>query len=131
MRPDDSIWYHVVTVGGLVSFKLAVLIVGYLFAKLGHDLLIKGVSGDFKFRTEFRGTKADLVSASPGIFFILMATVLIAVAILKDKPFETKVTATSLDSKAEDSLGLGASGAKPTLPSFLPHESNSPSKSKL
>ena len=64
-----AIWYHIVTVSSLILFKLAVLGVGYLIAKLGYDLLIKGVSGEFKFKTEIRGTKADLVSASPGIFY--------------------------------------------------------------
>jgi len=87
-----AIWYHLVTVIPLLLFKLAVLIVGYLFAKLGHNLLIKGISGEFKFHAGFKGSKADVVSASPGLFFILMATILISVAIIKDKPYSTKVT---------------------------------------
>jgi hypothetical protein len=70
MNPAQDIYYHVVTVGGLLPFKLAVLFVGYLIARLGYDLLIKSVTGEFKFHTEVKGTKADLVSAFPAAFFI-------------------------------------------------------------
>ena len=60
------------------------LFVGYRIARLGHDMLLKGVTGQFDFKTEFRGGKAALVSASPGIFFILMAVALISVSIFKE-----------------------------------------------
>lgn len=106
--PEQAIWYHIVTVVSLVTFKLAILFVGYLIAKLGHDLLVKGVTGQFKFHTEIKGTKADLVSASPGIFFILMAAILIAIGILKDKPFETRVT--------ERIIRTGGEQASPIIP---------------
>lgn len=98
-----GIWYHITTVISLLVFKLAVLFVGYLIAKLGFDLLVKGVTGEFKFQTKFKDSTADLISASPGLFFILMATILIAIGILKDKPFETKVT------KLEKQLGVQTS----------------------
>ena len=87
---QDGIWFHVTTVGFLILFKIVVVIVGYFIARLGYDLLIKGVTGQFKFQANFKGRKADFVSASPGLFFILMATVMIAIGILKDKPFQTK-----------------------------------------
>ncbi len=115
-RTAGAIWYHVVTVGGLILFKLAVLVVGYLIARLGHDLLIKGVSGDFKFSTEFKGSKADLVSASPGIFFILMATILIAIGVIKDKPFGTRVTERTITTQAESPATSGETTVKPKLP---------------
>ncbi len=91
---DPGVWLHIVTVAPIMIFKLSVLLVGYLIAKLGYSLLLKGITGEFKFKAEFKGHKADLVSASPGIFFILMATILITVAIVKDKPFETTYTIT-------------------------------------
>lgn len=81
---------HAVTVGSILAFKISVLIVGYLIAKLGYSLLIKGVTGEFRFRAGIKGGSADLVSASPGLFFILMATILIGVAVFKDKPFKTQ-----------------------------------------
>nr|MDJ0666677.1 hypothetical protein [Desulfobacterales bacterium] len=82
----------------------------------GHDLLIKGVSGDFKFSTEFKGSKADLVSASPGIFFILMATILIAIGVIKDKPFGTRVTERTITTQAESPATSGETAVKPKLP---------------
>ncbi len=113
---DQAIWYHVITVGALLIFKLAVLIVGYLIGKLGYELLVKGVTGQFKFQTEFKGAKADLVSVSPGLFFILMATILIAIGVIKDKPFETKVTTGSVQTAGEPSTGKKAADEKPALP---------------
>ncbi len=113
---ERAIWYHVVTVVPLLIFKLAVLFVGYLIAKLGHDLLIKGVQGEFKFQSGFKGAKADLASASPGLFFILMAAVLIGVGILKDKPFETKITQREISTSAERSGEPKTNTEKPRLP---------------
>ena len=113
---ENAIWYHVVTVGPLLLFKLATLFVGYLIAKLGYDLLIKGVSGQFKFQGEFKGGKADLISASPGIFFIFMAAVIIAIGIVKDKPFETRVTKETVESSGERSSNSNREGDKPELP---------------
>lgn|GEM_PF-1724449 len=118
---ENAIWYHVVTVVSLVIFKLAVLVIGYLIARLGHDLLVKGVSGEFKFHTEFKGTKADLISASPGVFFILMATILIAIGVIKDKPFATKVTRTQIETAGERT-GQDTPGNKPGLPPSPPKE---------
>jgi len=121
---DNAIWYHVVTVVSLVVFKLAVLLIGYLIARLGHDLLIKGVSGEFKFHTEFQGTKADLISASPGVFFILMATILIAIGVIKDKPFATKVTTTQIETAGERA-DQDVPGPKPALPA-IPKKEGTP-----
>ncbi len=113
---DQAIWYHVVTVGALLVFKLAVLFVGYLIGKLGYELLVKGVTGQFKFQTEFKGAKADLVSVSPGLFFILMATILIAIGVIKDKPFETKVTSGSVQTAGEPGKEKRTADDKPILP---------------
>lgn len=122
MSGEGAIWYHVITVGGLVVFKLAVLVVAYLIARLGHDLLVKGITGEFKFSTQLRGTRADLVSASPGVFFILMATILLAVAILKDKPFETTVSQRLIRSAAERTTEPIEHRAPPVLPEAPPKE---------
>jgi len=113
---EVGIWYHMITVISLLSFKLAVLFVGYLIAKLGHDLLIKGVTGEFKFQTKFKDSTADLISASPGLFFILMATVLIGIGIIKDKPLETTVTTRSISTTAEGAIKERAKETKPELP---------------
>jgi hypothetical protein len=119
MQGSQAIWMHVVTVGALLIFKLAVLIVGYLIGRLGYELLVKGVSGEFKFHTNIGGTRADLLSASPGLFFILMATILLGIGVLKDKPFETTVT---------PGVGtqMNSSGEKPTLPETPLKQEKSP-----
>lgn len=119
---EIGILYHVTTVVSLLVFKLAVLFVGYLIAKLGHDLLIKGVTGEFKFHTQFKESTADLISASPGLFFILMATILISIGILKDKPFETKVTERIIKTGAETKL-KGTMDTKPPVPQQLKEKS--------
>lgn len=113
---EIGIWYHVITVVSLLTFKLAVLFVGYLIAKLGHDLLIKGVTGEFKFQTKFKESTADLISASPGLFFIFMATVLIGIGIIKDKPLETTVTKRTISTSAEGDLKERKKEKKPELP---------------
>jgi len=116
---DTLLWLHLATVGPLVLFKLAVLLVGYLIARLGYRLLLQGVKGEFKFHTKFREGVVDLISVSPGIFFIFMATVLIAVGIVTEKPFETKFSkqATRLGPGSETRLESSAGPpAKPPLP---------------
>lgn len=102
---NEGIMYHITTVSSLIIFKLSVLVVGYLIAKLGYELLVKGVTGEFKFKTKFKDSTVDLVSASPGLFFILMATILISIGILKDKPFETKVTTKSVEQQIQSGSG--------------------------
>jgi len=103
---SEGLWLHVATILPILTFKLAVLFVGYLIARLGYQLLVKGISGQFTFSANFRGGKADLVSASPGIFFILMATILIAIAVLKDKPFETDVKVSENGSPSEQGKAM-------------------------
>ena len=105
------------------SYKIVCLIVGYLFAKLGYELLLKGVTGKFKFRGEMKGFKADLVSASPGTFFILMGTIIVAVTIyrgfiVEDIPRRTEQLSSNTTAK-EASL---ESQKKPPLPSKPPKE---------
>jgi hypothetical protein len=83
LAPSDLSLNHLVTGLLLWSYKIAILIIGYLFARMGYMLLIKGITGEFKFSAQLKGGKADLVSASPGIFFILMAAAIIAFGLYK------------------------------------------------
>ena len=80
---DRGLYMYLVHVAAAGMFRLSVLIVGYLIAKLGYQLLLKGVTGEFRFQAQFKGFKSDVISASPGIFFILMATILIASTVIK------------------------------------------------
>jgi hypothetical protein len=113
---EALLWLHVITVVSLVAFKIGVLLVGYLLGRLGHDLLIKGVSGEFKFKSALAGSTADLISSSPGVFFILMATALIAIAVIKDKPFASTMTERTLQSLGELPADPAAQGPPPALP---------------
>ena len=59
------------------------LVIGYLIVRLGYVLLVKGVTGEFRFKGEwFKGAKADLVSVSPGLMFAVLGAVVILVTIL-------------------------------------------------
>jgi hypothetical protein len=111
------IWLHLATVIPLLTFKIVVLVIGYFIAKLGHNLLVQGVSGKFKFSTGFKGMKADLISASPGLFFILMAFLMISLAIIKDTPFSTKYTE-SLNKEVNNVHQKMESQSKPPKPYF-------------
>ncbi len=62
---------------------------------LGYRLFIHGVSGKFKFKSDLRGLKADLVSASPGLFFALLGAFIVWSSL--HHGFEIKV-----DSKPRD-----------------------------
>lgn len=97
-----EIGLHLITVLSILAFKLSALIIGYLVVKLGYELLVKGITGEFKFKGSIAGGKADLVSASPGLLFLLLGIVLMGTAILKDKPFST--ASTSLPSSSANPL---------------------------
>ena len=87
MSPE--IQQHLISVFFIWSYKIITIIVGYYFAKLGYNLLIKGVTGEFKFSAQYKGVKADLISASPGIFFILMGAIIVGIGLYKGMNIET------------------------------------------
>ncbi len=68
--------------------KVTALILGYLIVKLGHDTLIKGVTGDIDFGFEGRGLTTKLKAGSPGAFFVLAGAAIIMWALFVEKPFE-------------------------------------------
>ena len=106
-----ALYEHVVSVLSILVFKLAVLAVGYLLSKLGYLLLVQGITGQFKFKGDFQGVKADLVSASPGTLFVVLAIVLLVTVVWVDKPTSNEVFQPDNSTKTID---------KPTLP--LPQE---------
>ena len=109
---------HLSTVVPLIIFKLSIVVVGYFVAKLGYLLLLAGVKGEFKFHSKFQGNVIDLISVSPGIFFILMATIMIAIGIIKDKPFETQYSKgiKTLSASGEKNAAVSKTQEKPKLP---------------
>lgn len=86
---EDIITMHFITAFTVWSFKLATLIVGYLIARMGYTLLLKGVTGGFKFSSEISGMKADLASASPGLLFLLLGVILMTTSVIKENSFST------------------------------------------
>lgn len=86
---QDLTTMHFITVFSIWAFKLATLIVGYLITRMGYDLLVKGVTGGFEFRGDISGVKADLVSASPGLLFLVLGVALMATSVLKENKFST------------------------------------------
>jgi hypothetical protein len=95
---------HLITAASLVTYKIVILVVGFLFAFLGYKLFLKGISGGFKLSAEYKGVKADLISASPGIFFILTGTIIIGIGLYKGLTFEeVRPTGPPLSSGSEES----------------------------
>ncbi len=101
-------WQGIIFAVLVVALKLVYCFVGYLTIKLGANLLREGVKGEFKFKTELQGMKADLASASPGLFFAFIGAFIIAYALFVEKPvgaaFETSHTMTTPDIKVPGEL---------------------------
>jgi len=80
MTPEASALFEFSTAFGLVVLmKIVCFILGYLTIRLGHNLISSGVKGEFKFSGSLMGAKADLVSVSPGLLFVLLGVVLIGI----------------------------------------------------
>ena len=119
---SDTVWFHVITATTLSTYKIAVLVIGYLIIRLGYSLFMKGVSGEFKFSAEFKGAKTHLISASPGLFLILMGTVVLGIGLYKGLEFATSVTDEVECEKCEQSENAANGSGKPILSPFLPEE---------
>ena len=118
---SDTVWFHVITAITLSTYKIAVLVIGYLIIRLGYSLFMKGVTGEFKFSAEFKGAKTHLISASPGLFLILMGTIVLGIGLYKGLEFATSITGGVECEKCKQSE-IGANGnGKPVLPP-LPSE---------
>lgn len=75
----------------LISYSLVIIMkitcftLGYKIIKLGYNLILAGIKGEFKFSSQFVGFKADLTSLSPGLLFVLLGVLLMMVAIYINK----------------------------------------------
>ena len=72
----------------MLLMKLTALVLGFMIVKLGHDTVIRGVTGEVDFGFSGSGVNAKLKSASPGAFFILAGAAIMAWALFVEKPFE-------------------------------------------
>lgn len=75
----------------MLVLKVTAFVIGYLIVKLGHDTMIKGVTGEFDFGFSGSGVQTKLKSASPGVFFILMGAAIIIWGLTVEKPFTVEV----------------------------------------
>ncbi len=100
---SEPVLLHLITAGSLVFYKVVVLVIGFLFAFLGYKLFIRGITGGFKLSAEYKGIKADLISASPGIFFILTGTIIISIVIYKGLTLEQVTTNAYSSSESKES----------------------------
>jgi len=74
---------------------------GYKVIKLGYVLLHEGVKGEFVFVGNVHGAKADLRSASPGLLFVLLGTVIIIIAVTTKFPLHEKIKKEMVPDKQE------------------------------
>lgn len=74
----------------VLFLKITAFILGYLIVKLGHDTLVKGITGEFNFGFTGSGFSAKLKSASPGALFVLMGTAIIIWSMAVEKPFKVE-----------------------------------------
>ena len=73
-----------------VAMKITAIVIGYLIVKLGHDTLIRGITGEIDFGFKGEGVGVKLKSGSPGAAFVLAGAAIVIWALLVDKPFEMK-----------------------------------------
>jgi hypothetical protein len=78
---DQQFWLLIANFSAILLVKLSLIFVAAMTIYLGYKLLVQGVKGEFKFNTEMQGVKADLVSASPGTFFVLLGVIVLITAI--------------------------------------------------
>lgn len=101
---------------GTLVMKITAIVIGYLIVRLGHDTLIRGITGDLDFGFTGSGVQTKLKSASPGAAFVLAGAAIIVWALVVEKPFDLYVGPPSTEPNSPPS----ASGAKlpdgPALP---------------
>ncbi|MDI9880758.1 hypothetical protein [Flectobacillus longus] len=73
----------------ILILKMTCIILGYKVVKLGYNLMIEGVKGNFNFTAEYKGVKAGLLSASPGLLFLTLGIGLMIFSIYVDKGTKT------------------------------------------
>lgn len=110
---SDEVIAYLITVTPILIFKLVLIWAGVAVVRMGYELLLRGVSGDFKFQGGFHGVKADLVSASPGLLFAFLGVVLLAIGASVDKPF-------SMEMESANAGGSHMKGKGVTVPPPLP-----------
>jgi len=99
----------------ILIMKVTAFILGYFIVKLGHDTLVRGISGDINFGFSGSGVKLKLKSASPGGFFVLMGSAIIMWSIFVQKPMEI-VYKPEVKTVISSSQDTGVTSEKPGIP---------------
>ena len=76
----------------ILLLKITAFVLGYFIVRMGHDTLIKGVSGEIDFGFSGSGVSAKLKSASPGALFVLLGSAIIIWGLVVQKPMDIRVT---------------------------------------
>lgn len=83
------------SITAVLAMKLTAIVVGYKIVKLGYEALVRGIKGEFDFGGKITNqAEIKLLSASPGLFFVLLGSFVICWALFVEKPilFESKET---------------------------------------
>ncbi len=100
----------------ILVLKVVAFILGYKIVKLGHDTLVRGISGEIDFGFSGKGFSTKLKSASPGGFFVLMGSAIIIWSITVQKPFTMNTKSTSAASENFQQDSDQADNIKPLIP---------------
>ena len=98
----------------VTAMKISAFVMGYLIVKLGHDTLIKGVSGEIDFGFSGGGVETKLKSASPGAIFVLAGAAVIMWGLFVEKPLTLSLGA--------GELPLGSFESTPSQNAIKPDE---------
>lgn len=91
----------------VLVMKITAFVIGYFVVKLGHDTLIKGITGEFDFGFEGSGYSTKLKSASPGTFFVLMGAAIIIWSMWVEKPLKISTSPETVQEISKDSIQTG------------------------
>lgn len=87
-----AFWEYTISFALIILLKIVCFILGYLTIKLGYRLINSGAKGQFKFSAKIGSIKGNLVSVSPGLFFVLLGVMLIGYAMYVEKGVEQQLT---------------------------------------
>ena len=84
-RQDSTAIAFIIAVAAI---KITAFVIGYLIVRLGHDTLVRGITGDIDFGIKRSDFEVKLISASPGAFFVLAGAAIIIWGLFVVKPFD-------------------------------------------